>query len=66
MTVTSVAVAITKFLFGTCDCTVDSAVVPAILRSCLGFYTCMMDTRKCNRTCLALLCSVLLRLNKIS
>ena len=34
MTVTSVAVAITKFLFGMCDCTVDSDVVSGNLLLC--------------------------------
>ena len=51
VTVTNVAVATTKFLFGMCDCTVDSDIGQAIFRSCWGFYMCVaMGT--CDRTCL--------------
>ena len=38
MTVPSVAVAITKFLFGMCDCTVDSAVDTGDFSLVLGLF----------------------------
>ena len=51
MTVTSVAVAKTKFLFDMHDCTVGSDVGKGDFRSCWGFCTCV-DTCTCDRTCL--------------
>ena len=50
VTVTSVAVVTTKFLFGICDCTVDSDVGKGdSFRA--GAFACV-DTCTCDRTCL--------------
>ena len=66
VTVTSIAVATTKFLFGMCDYTVDNDVdagdfsrVLAIFRACWRFCTCV-DTCTCDHTFLRALTTLLL------
>ena len=51
MTVTSVAVATTKFLLGMCDCMVGSDVGKGDLSLVTGFCMCV-DTLMCDCTCL--------------
>ena len=51
MTITSVAVTIAKFIFGMCDCTVDSDVGMGDFSLKEGICKCM-DNRTFDRTCL--------------
>ena len=51
VTVISIAVTTTKFLFGMCDCTVNNNVGTGDFSLVLGEFA-RVDTRTCDRTCL--------------
>jgi len=52
VTVTSVAVVTMKFLFGTCNCTVDSDIGTSDFSLVLGILHMCVDMHTCNHMCL--------------